>query len=124
MDLLQQMTLHNGSQEPQMLVEAVRLSLRSMFSKAEVADPQESLSWLGALYDLYQVAMEESPDYKGECVGCFGGNREKILKLGLVKGDERGTLKMDDSIRNIVQSALTYDPARGIVSLRNPVVSS
>lgn len=108
-----------GSREVKPVVLTTMMAIKSLFKQAD-----EEMSALLAIYDLYQIAKAEDPNYTGDCQGCFAGNRKKLLDLKLVDGGSTGPLRMHSSIRNVVVSALTLGADRLSVELNSPVAGA
>jgi hypothetical protein len=93
-------TLHNGAEEPDVVVMTTMLSLGTLFKSNPIA-----------VYELVQLTR--NPSHQP-----FGNTGEVLQGLGLVGEDGR----MHDSVRNVVQSAIVGEDLD--MSLRHPVKQS
>lgn len=121
-DALSLVTLKNGEQVPQVLVNLVLMHLEDLMEKADFNHPvhkgngMASRSYMLALYDLLQLCKDVA--YSSSC---FGGNRQKLLERVLVEGGPTGPLSVRPEIRAIVLASVTYDPATTMIRVLSPV---
>lgn len=120
-DALKPVRLVSGATEPAALVAVVLMSLRGLFDEIDGGDPLKSLPAMLALYDLKMLCLGGDPSYTGDCRGCFGPNRKRLLDLNLVEGGETGPLRVNRQVRNVVDSALNVDMATMVISLSDPI---
>jgi len=120
------LNLRNGTTEPRAIVLAIAMALTDLLDHMDPEhksykgkDPMESAGKIMgsavALHDLSQLC--ENPEYDG----CFGPTRERLVRKGLVTVEHNGTLRVHDSIRNVVLSALTFNSVTQGFTYRNPV---
>jgi hypothetical protein len=86
-----EVTLKNGSKEPDVLIAATMLSLRDLLARDPIT-----------FYEAVMVARDR--DHR-----LFGTTGVKLVQLGLLSRRGDGSYEMHDSLRNVIRSAVEGD---------------
>ena len=113
--------LKNGSSIMGMLLGVYMMNIKQLFAQMSDADPRVAMPAGLGIYDLIQLcASDPEAGYTGDCISCSGANRKALLSLMIVEGGRQGPLRIRSEVKDLVQSALTYDKKTMGFKLQDP----